>query len=91
KRSLALLEELGLLVRKNGKLAQSNSQLSTGDEVAMLGVVRYHQNMIDLGRRSLTAIDENRRDISSISFACNEAFIAELKKEVSAFRKKILT
>jgi len=90
KRSLALLEDLGLLVRRDGKLVAAKSQLSTGDEVALLGVVRYHQHMIDLGRRSLTAIDSDRRDISSISFACNEAFAADLKKEISVFRKKIL-
>ncbi len=90
KKSLAVLEGLGLLVRKNGKLRPSNSQLSTGDEVATLGVVRYHQNMIELGRRSLTAFDADKRDVSSISFACTEEFAKEIKKEVSSFRKKIL-
>ncbi len=90
KKSLAVLEGLGLFVRKDGRLQPSNAQLSTGDEVSSLGVVRYHQNMIELGRRSLTAFDAERRDVSSISFACNEEFIQELKTELSQFRKKIL-
>ena len=89
-RSLVLLEELGLLKHQDGKLAPTKSQLTTGDEVALLGAVRYHQHMIDLGRRALTAIDAKTRDISSISFACDEGFAADLKKEVSAFRKNIL-
>ncbi|MES2746072.1 MAG: TIGR02147 family protein [Bdellovibrionota bacterium] len=90
KRSLALLETLGFLVRVDGKLRPVVSNLSTGDEIASLSVVRYHQNMIDLGKRSLTAIDSDQRDISSISFACPESLVPELKRAISGFRKQIL-
>ncbi len=91
KRSLELLEKLGLLIRQEGRLVPVQTNISTGDEIASLAVVRYHQNMMDLGKRSLTAIDGDRRDISSISFACNESVALEIKREVSLFRKRILT
>lgn len=90
KRSVALLEELGLLVRKEDKLVPVATQLSTGDEIASLAVVRYHQNMIDLGRRALTAFESDVRDVTSITFSANDAFLNDVKKELSLFRKKIL-
>lgn len=90
KRSLELLENLGFFKRVNGQLRPAEVNLSTGDEIASLAVVRYHQNMIDLGRRSISTIDEKLRDVSSVSFACPESLAMEVKREISIFRKKIL-
>lgn len=90
RKSLALLEALGLLEKKEGKLVPSQGQITTPREIASLAIIRYHQNMIDLGKRSLTAIDAELRDVTSITFTCPSHLLPEVKDEISRFRKRML-
>ncbi len=92
RKSLDLMVRLGLLAKDTeGRLRPTKDRISTGDEVASLAITRYHQKMIDLAKESLTSVNSQLRDISSISIAIPEALLPELKKEISALRKKLLT
>ena len=55
-----------------------------------MAITRYHQKMIELGKESLTAIQAQSRDVSSVSIAIPTSLLPELKKEISLFRKKLL-
>lgn len=93
RRSLELLERLGLLAKdaESGAYAPTKGRISTGDEIASLAITRYHQRMIEMGKESLTSVDSPLRDISSISIAIPLSMMPELKKEISQFRKKLLS
>ncbi len=93
RKSLELLVRLGLLARKSegACLEPTKTRISTGDEIASLAIIRYHQKMIELGKESLTSVGAQLRDVSSISIAIPEAMVPELKKEISALRKKLLS
>ena len=92
RRSLNLLLGLGLVRRRetDGVYVQTNRRVTTGDEIASLAVVRYHQKMIEIGRESITTMTESNRDISAATFAISRARLDEFKAAVSEFRKKIL-
>lgn len=92
RRSLELLEGLGLcrLDPGAGRHVPTMNQVSTGDEVHSVAVVRYHQRMIELGKESITAVDELERDVSAITVCVTAEIAGKMKRELSAFRKKLL-
>ncbi|NRA64807.1 MAG: TIGR02147 family protein [Pseudobacteriovorax sp.] len=92
RKSLELLENLNLIEKteEGNNWKQTTSHISTGDEIASLAVVSYHQNMIDLGKLSITEVSENLRDISSVCMAIPSTMVGSIKNEISQFRKKIL-
>jgi uncharacterized protein (TIGR02147 family) len=92
RKSILLLEKLGLIVfvQEKNCYEQTRERVTTGDEIASLAFVRYHQKMIEIGRESLLTVHELIRDVSSVSFSIPEEKIAELKREISMFRKRIL-
>ena len=92
RKSLALLESLKLIAF-NAELSRhvaTTTRVSTGDEVASIAVIRYHQQSIGLGRESITSVNEERRDVSAVTVCVSEAAARRMKAEVQAFRKKIL-
>ncbi|WP_141735168.1 TIGR02147 family protein [Oligoflexus tunisiensis] len=93
RKSLELLERLNLVSRdpETGTYKPTHSRISTGDEIASLAITRYHQRMIELGKESLTSIQAQARDVSSVSIAIPSSLLPEIKKEISVFRKKLLS
>ncbi|MBF0443342.1 MAG: TIGR02147 family protein [Oligoflexales bacterium] len=91
-KSLELLTEIGLVTFniEKGRHEPTARRVTTGDEIASLAVVRYHQKMIEIGRESITGIDETLRDISAITFSIPASRMEEYKKEISEFRKRLL-
>ncbi len=92
RKSLQLLELLGLISQDSvtGKYVVHAYSLTTGDEVASIGVVRYHQKMIDLGRESITRVDESERDVGAITVSVSTECFERIKEEIQSFRKKML-
>jgi uncharacterized protein (TIGR02147 family) len=91
RRSLRLLERLGLVAREaNGKLRQKQAPLSTGDEVSSLGAYRFHQNMIEKAKQALRETPAPQRDISSVTLAVTRESGERIKHRIRQFRKEIL-
>ncbi|MBF0492120.1 MAG: TIGR02147 family protein [Deltaproteobacteria bacterium] len=92
KKSLALLETLGLLERNaEGKLRAKQRAISTGNEVASLAAFRFHQGMIEKAKEALQKTSAEERDISSLTLALSEEKFLEVKKRLQDFRKEILS
>ena len=93
RKSLDLLEKLGLAVFDGvaRRHVPTSNQVTTGDEIASIAIVRYHQRMIDLGKEAITSFGEAERDISAIAIAVSSDTGARIKSEIQAFRKRILT
>lgn len=92
RRSVELLLSLNLIVRdaESGRLRLTQNVVSTGNEIAAMSVARYHQNVIELGRESITSIPARRRDISAVTVCVSEQTAQAMKAEIQAFRKKLL-
>ncbi len=90
--SLKILQELNLVKfnETENKYCVTENSISTGDEIASLSIVRYFQHMIDLGKESITAIDESERDVSAIVVSLDRPTFESVKKEVQLFRRRIL-
>ena len=92
RKSIELLEELDLIYfdPKKGRHVPKKTTLTTGDEIFSMAVVRYHQAMIQIAKDSITTIEEDERDISSVTLSMPVEAMEEIKEEISKFRKKII-
>ena len=92
RRSLELLERLGLIKfdEETQRHVPTSNQVTTGDEVSSMAVVRYHQKVIELAKESITSVDENERDISAITVPISGETAVLMKREIQAFRKRML-
>ncbi|MDB5105459.1 MAG: hypothetical protein JWP91_3148 [Fibrobacteres bacterium] len=88
--SVELLMRLGLLSRDaKGKYAVAESALTTGDEVASLGVAAFHRATMELAKRSIDRHPPTARDISGLTMSVSQDGFRRIKSEIRAFRKKI--
>jgi uncharacterized protein (TIGR02147 family) len=90
--AITLLLKLRLLSRDSeGKLIQSDANISTGAEVRSLAVLNFHRVMLEAAEKSLDQISPQERDITSATFAVSANQMDELKRRVAHFRKTTLT
>lgn len=91
KESLKLLVDLGLLNKlASGRYKAADNLISTGDEVASLAILKYHQELLSLASESLESVPESERDYSNISFSISKNGFEKIKTELQWFRKHIL-
>ena len=91
-RSLELLKKIGFVVfdAHKKRLVPAQDVVSTGQEVIGMAIIRYHQQMIELGKAAMLALDSDQRDISAVTMAFPESKLPELKDKIQAFRKELL-
>lgn len=88
--SIKLLEKMHLITNNGTHWQSDQKPLSTGDEVRGIGVVRYHQQMIEHGKEALTRLPANERDISGITFSADEQTFQQIKGLIHEFNAQIL-
>lgn len=90
-KALVDLERLGLLKRDAaGKLVQSESIVSTGDEVASAAVAQFLKLTTLMGAEATDLFPANERDVSSVTVTLSEKNFAHVKSLVQKFRKELL-
>jgi uncharacterized protein (TIGR02147 family) len=88
--STELLLRLGLLGRDaRGRFTVQEPALTTGDEVAALGVAAFHRATMELAKRSIDKHPPASRDISGITMSISQDGFRRIKSELRAFRKRI--
>jgi uncharacterized protein (TIGR02147 family) len=91
KRSLALLLELGLVVRdERGKLRQARTTVTTGPEARSRQLKSFHRTMMEHAKSSIERIPAGERDISSLTLCLGEHGLALVKKAIQRFRHELL-
>ncbi len=92
KKSIALLEKLGLFIRdeKTNRLRPSQEQITTGHEISSMALVRYHQKMLELAKQALLTIELEEREISATSVTLTFATFSQIKQEIRDFRAKLM-
>ncbi|MCA9571531.1 MAG: TIGR02147 family protein, partial [Myxococcales bacterium] len=89
--ALGVLQELGLVARDaSGRLRQSDAVLTTGPETRSLHVANFHRTMMERASRSIDLVAREERDISSLTFAADDAVLAEVKERIVAFRRELI-
>ena len=90
-RALDDLQKLGLLTRDTaGVLKQSDSVVSTGDEVASAAVAQFLKIMALRGIESVDHVAAKDRDVSSVTLTLSEENFQRCKTLVQKFRKELL-
>jgi uncharacterized protein (TIGR02147 family) len=89
--ALAVLLELGLLVRGNsGRLEQAEPLVETSQGPLGHHVVRYHRAMMERAAEALDRVPREEREIASLTLCLSEARMAELKAQLERFRAELL-
>jgi len=91
--SFELLESLGLIRFDHNlkKYLRIDHRVTTGDEINSIALIRYHQKFIEIALNAVTSTPSKERDISSITISIPKNLLPDLKSQISAFRKKLLS
>lgn len=93
KKSLEILERLQVIQYDSSKerWIRSEDNISTDAEIDSLAIVRYHQKMIEIGRESITRVDENKRDIRAVTVTLPEKAVPVLKGKIREWLSEVMT
>jgi len=85
------LSELGLISKgADGYYRQTDSILTTGNEVQSLQLANFQLNTMDMAKRALQKIRAKERDISVLTISLSRDCFSLVKSEIQEFRKKLL-
>lgn len=90
-RAIETLIELGLLVRAGGRLVQGSAALvASADVPASMHLRNYHRQMIARAAEALDTLPRDRRDVSSVTLAVDEATAERIADAIVGFRRQLL-
>lgn len=88
--SLKLLFRLGLLCRnEEGRIVQTATHVTSGSEIAPLAVTNFHRQMITRAAEALEELQQDQRDISSLTVAVSKEKIAEVRRRIHEFKRSL--
>ncbi len=89
--SIELLINLGLIEfdAETNRYKHLKPTISSGHEVSGIGFIRYHQKMIELAKESITRVKSDKRDISSVTFSCDQEALTDLKSMIHTFNETV--
>ena len=82
---------LGSIDPFSHQYTQTQKRISTGHRIKGMALARYHQQMIDLGKQSLTTIAGKKRDISAITLCIDEKTSVKIKSLIHEFQERLLS
>ncbi|MBN1309726.1 MAG: TIGR02147 family protein [Chitinispirillaceae bacterium] len=91
KRSVALLENLGFIVKKaDGGYAVVDKTITTAPEVISLAIHNYHLQTSDIARKALNELPREHRNFTGVTLGISETAFALVCKEIELFRERLL-
>jgi uncharacterized protein (TIGR02147 family) len=72
------------------RLVPADIHVRSPKEAKSAALFRYHNQMIEHGRTSMSRIDGWRRDISGVTIRIDDDTMQQIKKEIQEFRARIL-
>ena len=79
--ALATLQELGLLVERDGRLVPADTSIATAHQVQGLAVHNYHRQMLERAMASIEAVRSSERHLVGVTVAVPESLVPTLKQE----------
>jgi uncharacterized protein (TIGR02147 family) len=89
KQGIDLLLRLNLLKKRESSYVQTQSAITTGDEVKNIAVANFQRETSRLSQRAITRLG-NRQEIATLTFGTNKTGFKEIQSEIRAFRKKLM-
>lgn len=90
--SIDLLKRLKFIVydEEKQKYVQTQERISTGTKVKGMGLLSYHQQMLDMSKKSLIQTKAKRRNLNAITVKCSEQVAQQLKAKINMFLLELL-
>ncbi len=88
--AVKLLLKLGLIQKKEDRYVQSDSLITTGDEVRSLAITNFHLENLALASTAIETVPSSGRDISCIVAGLSDEGFDLVKEEIRNFRKRLL-
>ncbi len=92
KESLDILESLGCIrfEAELGRHIKSVKDFESKSEVPGIGIVRFHQRMIDLGKEAILSVPHQEREIGALTLAVTAEGMDVIKKSIQSFRSYLM-
>ena len=92
KDSLEMLEKLGCIRfdPEQGRHVKVMQDFESKSEVPGVGIIRFHQKMIDLGKESIETVAFTDREIGAVTVGVSAAGMEVIKKSIQSFRKYLM-
>lgn len=91
KKSVSQLIDLGLLTRdENGKLIQTEKDISTGDQLTSASLAQFHRTMSRMAGESIERIPRDQRQITSVTLALSKDAFRKIKEMVQQLQASIV-
>lgn len=88
--ALDALLDLGFLVADGERVRMGDPTITTGHEVAHLGVENYHHEMLRLAGESIRRFPASQRDLGAMTICVTPEDLGEIKRRIHGFREQIL-
>lgn len=90
-RAIQFLLNLGLLDRDaDGLYHVATSQITAGEAVRSVAMMRFHKQSLDLARRALESYSSDERDVTGVTMSLSQNGFDKIRDEIALFRKKIM-
>jgi uncharacterized protein (TIGR02147 family) len=90
-KSVMLLKRLGMVtVAPNGTLKLSHVSITTGPEIAGLGLRNFHFECADLAKKAICTMDRETRNITGLTLGVSKKTYKTICDEVAHFQLKLM-
>lgn len=91
-RSLDLLERLHYILRDpgSGRFVPAHERVETGFKVKGMGLMRFHQLMMERAREAMVTVPAKRRNIGAVTLRCSEETALRLKQMINEMQTRLL-
>jgi len=91
KRSIALLEKLGLIRRReDGFYEKTNATLSTGYDAHSVAIQQFQIETMELGKQAIDRHKKEDREIATLTLSVSEDLMDRVKDKLKYVRRQIL-
>lgn len=91
RKSLDILENLGLIrFDKASNQYVKTDNVQTGNDIDSMALVLFHQSMIDVGKESITRVEENLREIQSVTISIPTSAVEQIKAKIALLVQEVL-
>ena len=91
RKALDVLVQLGLARRdEQGRLVQSESLVTTGDEIASIAVGEFHREMLRKASEAIERFPAAKREVSGVTLGVSEESKLQIKTLLQRFRKDLM-
>lgn len=92
KESLEILEKLACIRYDSelGRHVKVVKDFESKSEVPGIGIIRFHQRMIDLGKEAIISVPYQEREIGAVTLAVTNEGMDLIKKSIQSFRSYLM-